>query len=176
MIHNILIGDANRSLLAFHGSLLREAGYKVATAHEMSAVSVLLRSTAFSLVISELAFPEAGPSDAVSLVRRVATLRPGTPILVLTANTNPAAHREARGLGIWDISIKPTHCAELLSLTRNILDGAYPAKTGFLGHLMGLRRKGTEKGNTEHGQSLSEQSVSGPALSDRTLLGTCNLG
>ena len=129
MIHNILIADANRSLLAFHESVLQEAGYAVATAHDMNAVSTQLRRATFSLVIAELAFPEAGPDGALSLIRRVAAVRPGTPILVLTSNTDLALHRKARGLGVWDVSVKPTLYTELLSLTRNILESAYPERS-----------------------------------------------
>jgi DNA-binding response OmpR family regulator len=136
MIHNILIGDANRSVLTFHEGLLRQAGYKVALAHDMRAVSTQLRLASFSLVIAELALPDAGPADAVNLIRRVTALRPGTPILVLTSNTDPEAHRLARRLGVWDIIAKPTHCAELLSLTKNILDAAYPERSGCLGRFM----------------------------------------
>jgi DNA-binding response OmpR family regulator len=138
VIHNILIGDPNRSLVAFHEGLLREAGYAVATAHDMNAASTQLRRATFSLVISELAFPEAGSDDALNAIRRVAALRPGTPILVLTSSTDLALHRKARGLGVWDISIKPTLCTELLSLTRNILESAYPERSGrvhFTDHL-----------------------------------------
>jgi two-component system chemotaxis response regulator CheY len=130
VIHNILIADANRSLLAFHESLLQETGYAVATAHDLSAVSTQLRRATFSLVIAELAFPETGHNDALSLIRRVASLRSGTPILVLTSNTDRALHRKARGLGVWDVSVKPTPCTELLSLTRNILESAYPERCG----------------------------------------------
>ena len=136
MIHNILIGDANRYVLTFHEGLLQQAGYKVALAHDLSAVSTQLRLATFSLVIAELALPGAGPADALNLIRLVTTLRPGTPILVLTSNANPAVHRKARRLGVWDISVKPTHCAELLSLTKNILDAAYPGNSGCLGHLL----------------------------------------
>jgi DNA-binding response OmpR family regulator len=136
VIHNILIGDANRSVLTFHEGLLRQAGYKVELAHDLSAVSTQLRLMTFSLVIAELAIPDAGRADPLSLVRRVTSLRPGTPILVLTSNTDPAVHREARRLGVWDISVKPTHCAELLSLTENILEAAYPGNSGCQGHQM----------------------------------------
>jgi len=131
VIHSILIGDANRSSSAFHARLLQQAGYKVATAHDMTAISAQLRLSVVSLVIAELALPEPGSGDAVNLVRRVATLRPGTPILVLTSSTDPALHRKARALGVWDISTKPTVCAELLSLTKNILDAVYPEGSDF---------------------------------------------
>jgi DNA-binding response OmpR family regulator len=136
VIHNILIGDANRSVLTFHEGLLQQAGYKVALAQDLSAVSTQLRLATFSLVIAELALPGAGPADALNLIRLVTALRPGTPILVLTSNSDPAVHRKARRLGVWDITVKPTHCAELLSLTKNILDAAYPGNSGGLGHLL----------------------------------------
>jgi len=126
VLHNILIVDSNRSLLASHQSLLLQAGYKVAIAQNISAASMHLRSTLYSLVIAELALPESDPIDEVNLIRQVRTLRPGTPILVLTSNTNPASHRRARDLGVWDISIKPTPSTELLSLAKNILHEAYP--------------------------------------------------
>jgi len=38
-------------------------------------------------------------------------------------------HRKARGLGVWDVSVKPTLYTELLSLTRNILESAYPERS-----------------------------------------------
>jgi DNA-binding response OmpR family regulator len=136
VIHNILIGDANRYVLTFHEGLLQQAGYKVALAQDLSAVSTQLRLATFSLVIAELALPGAGPADALNLIRLVTTLRPGTPILVLTSNSDPAVHRKARRLGVWDITVKPTHCAELLSLTKNILDAAYPGNSRGLGHLL----------------------------------------
>jgi DNA-binding response OmpR family regulator len=136
VIHNILVGDANRYVLTFHKGLLQQAGYKVALAHDLSAVSTQLRLATFSLVIAELALPGAGPPDALNLIRLVTTLRPGTPILVLTSNSDPAVHRRARRLGVWDISVKPTHCAELLSLTKNILDEAYPENSGCLDVLL----------------------------------------
>jgi DNA-binding NtrC family response regulator len=102
----------------------------------MNAVSTQMRAAALSLVVAELAFPESAQGDAVSVIRRVATLRPGIPILVLTSNANPGSHREARSMGAWDISVKPILSTELLSLTENILDEAYPERSGRLGRSM----------------------------------------
>ncbi len=126
MIHTVLLCDADRRLLAFYEGLLRHARYQVATAQDMSSLSIHLRSTAFSLVIAELAFPDCGPSDAVSVTRRVATLRPRTPILAHTSNTDPTAHRKARVLGAWEIAPKPASCTELLGLVRSILEDSHP--------------------------------------------------
>jgi len=133
MLHNILLGDSNGSLLTFHQGLLLQAGYRVAVAQDMREAETQLRLAPFSLVIAELALPEEASADALNLIRRVATLRPGTPILVLTSNTSPALHREARSMGVWDISVKPTPWAELLSLTKNILDANYPESLGCQG-------------------------------------------
>jgi two-component system chemotaxis response regulator CheY len=138
VIHNILVVDANRALSGVHENLLQQAGYRVATACDMSAVAKQLRLKAVSLVIAELGLPDTDPADPLNVVRLVATLRPGTPILVLTSNTDRAIHRQARKLGVWDISVKPTDCAELLRLTKDIVDAAYPESTGGLGHLLAI--------------------------------------
>lgn len=136
MMHKILLIDGNRSLAAMQERVLLEAGYEVALAHDLNTTSDQLRCGGLSLVIAELALPELAENDAVSLLRQVQRLRPGIPMLVLTSNTNRAAHREARSLGVWDICTKPTRCAELLSITKNILADAYPQRSGSLGHLL----------------------------------------
>ena len=104
----------------------------MATAQDMSTLSTQLQVATFSLVIAELAFPECAASDAVSVIRHVTTQRQGTPILVLTSNADLAAHRQARTLGVWDISQKPALCTELLGLIRNILEDAYPKDVSHL--------------------------------------------
>ena len=70
-----------------------------------------------------------GGSDELRLIRHIRTVRPGTPILILTSNARVALHRKARGLGVWDISVKPTPSAELLSLVANILAAVYPERS-----------------------------------------------
>lgn len=125
MIHKILLTDANRSVNAIHSSALSEAGYEVNMAQDAGELSTQLGCGKLSLVIGELAFPDFAQNDPLSLVRWVLSIRPGIPLLVLTSNSNRMAHREARKLGVWDICVKPTPCAELLSLTQNILTDVY---------------------------------------------------
>ena len=136
MIHNILIIDANRSLSATHASLLIESGFEVAMADNLSAASAQLRSTAYSLVITEFTLWDSAKNGDLSLIRHIRTLRPGTPVLVLTSRTNPVLHRRARGLGVWDIALKPTPPSELVSLVKNILVAVYPERSKCASQLL----------------------------------------
>ncbi len=128
MKHSVLIIDANSSRLVRQKNLLSQVGYDIAIAQDATEASAQLRLTCYSMVIMDLMSPDADPDDGVSLIRQVQTLRPGIPILILTSNTNPAVHRKARSLGVWDISVKPTPTAELLGLTKGILEDAYPVR------------------------------------------------
>ena len=137
MIHNILLADSNCSLLAFHETLLLDAGYRVAVATSTEAILGQLGSTAYSLVIAELGYAGYREKEDLDWIRRARRLRPGTPILILTSNSLAAAHREARALGVWEVRVKPTLWPELLSLVENILEDAYAQRGLRPGHLPG---------------------------------------
>jgi DNA-binding NtrC family response regulator len=134
MKHKVLLVNANGALLLLQKAHLSRVGYDVHIARNVFEAEMELRTTLFSMVITELRFSESDSTQGLKVIEKVNAVCTGTPILVLTSSANSTLHRKARSLGVWDILVQPSPLADLELVMRNILDEIYraPQLRGFL--------------------------------------------
>lgn len=117
---NILVVDdqaENRQLLE---SYLRGAGYSVAVAENGEEAVAQCEKDAVALVLLDVLMPGM---DGFETSRRIRALHSAadTPIIFLTALTDPATQEKARALGAADFIGKPINKTELLMRVRSLL-------------------------------------------------------
>ena len=77
----ILLVDDNKSGLAARGSVLKEQGYSVTTATNGEDALERLPQNQFDLLVTDYRMPRM---DGIELIRRVRSLHPGLPIILLS--------------------------------------------------------------------------------------------
>jgi CheY-like chemotaxis protein len=109
----ILVADDDlRSRDAVAG-ILAEEGYDVAVAADGQEASGLISSWCPDLVVTDLDMPRL---DGRGLLRRVRQLRPGTPVIVLSAHDEIGAGTEIEGF-----FSKPVELDRLLARIRDLV-------------------------------------------------------
>jgi PAS domain S-box-containing protein len=110
--------DVRRTLTTF----LSRRGFEVVTASDgedaLARFQEALGRRAFDAVITELILPK---SDGASLIRRIRTLSPETPVLVLTGVTDPGKLTEALESGAQFGFSKPPDFTQLLAVLEQLL-------------------------------------------------------
>ncbi len=92
------------------------------------AVREYLHAGEAHALVTDFEMPER---DGLSLARAVRHLRPGLPILLLTAKRDPQLEELARAAGVCAVVVKQAGVdRELRAVLQRALDGAFPATTG----------------------------------------------
>lgn len=125
MTHNILFVEDSISLRRVHQQYFCIQGYTVATAGDAAEAEKCLRQSHYSIVVTDLRLTDREDLDGLKVLERVKALRPGTPVLVLTASLDPNVHRQVRASGAYDVILKPTPLPEIEMTVRVILDEMY---------------------------------------------------
>lgn len=116
--HRILVADDEPLYLVTTGRLLRNAGYEcvcVATGEEAIA---RLSEEPFDLVLSDLNMPG---NQQLEVLRDHSTLRPQTPLIVVTGAPSLPTAIESIRLGIADYLLKPVRYEDLLACVKRAL-------------------------------------------------------
>jgi two-component system response regulator AtoC len=120
-----LIVDDDAAITTVLASLLRQAGYEVASAASGAEALAVLDTEPIDVVITDLRMPGM---DGMTLVRRVVRTWPGLPIVVLSAHGTVALAVEAMKAGAADFLAKPFDREEVLFVLDKALSAANEAR------------------------------------------------
>src|SRR5512145_2792455 len=100
----LLIADDDRAMRAMLSSLFKERGLWVAEAASAEAALTLAAEHDFDVVLSDVRMPGLSGVELVGKLRR---LRPGTPVVLMTAFGSIDSAVEAMRTGAFDYLTKP---------------------------------------------------------------------
>ena len=116
---NILICEDNRIASKTLTVVLEKEGFTTNTAEEGNKAIELLQQNEYDLVIVDIHLPFHSGLEVVTYLRN--DLKKKTPVLILTAFSEPQMQKQAKGLGISGYIIKPFNPADLILTIRDIL-------------------------------------------------------
>jgi len=136
----ILIVEDDQAVMRATVATLRSGGYTVLTAANGDEARRLIasRDAPLDLVLSDVVMPQLGGPE---LARHLAEVRPRLPVVFMTGYSDypiTGEHGDNR-IESRRAIMKPFHPRELLSLVRDVLDGADSAGAGRLPHAMDRR-------------------------------------
>jgi DNA-binding NtrC family response regulator len=101
---------------------LHEGGYRVTEVHNAAAAMDALSCSAapFAVVLLDMRLPDSGD---LSVLAAMHTMRPATPVIVMTAHGSPELAQDARHLGAFAIVDKPFEMTDLVPLIERALGG-----------------------------------------------------
>ncbi|NLA48858.1 MAG: response regulator [Bacteroidales bacterium] len=115
----ILICEDNRLALKTISVVLEREGFTSETAENGSDAIVLIQNNIYDMVIVDIHLPYHSGLELVQYLR--SDLKLQTPVLIVTAFSDPQIRRRASELGIDGYIIKPFSPADLISTIRTIL-------------------------------------------------------
>ena len=117
----ILFVDDEKQLRAFIQDILSNNGYQVTTSADgMQAWEVFQKyPDKFALVITDMTMPAMNGAD---LAQKIMALRPRTPVILCTGQSDLINGEKAMAMGICDYLNKPIPIDTLLGATRKALD------------------------------------------------------
>jgi CheY-like chemotaxis protein len=118
---SILFVDDEHSLVLIGKKLLEHLGYNV-TAVEDSATALQLferNPDQFDMIITDQTMPEL---SGIDLAKKITTIRPEVPVILLTGFRNTESLFDAKSAGITEVVTKPIDIKEFSHKIRNILE------------------------------------------------------
>lgn len=115
----ILICEDNRLALRTISVVLEREGFTSETAENGTDAISLLQSNVYDMVIVDIHLPYHSGLELIQYLR--SDLRLQTPVLIVTAFSDPQIRRRATELGIEGYIIKPFSPSDLISTIRTIL-------------------------------------------------------
>lgn len=99
--------------------ILEREGYKTETAVDGSEAIALLQKTVYDLVLVDIHLPYHSGLELVKYLR--SDLKKETPVLIVTAFSDPQMQKQAAELGINGYVIKPFNPSDIIRQIRAIL-------------------------------------------------------
>ncbi|MGC1486610.1 MAG: sigma-54 dependent transcriptional regulator [Albidovulum sp.] len=121
---NILLVEDTPSLQRVYKSALRSAGYEVILANTGAEGLARFRETDPAVVILDLILPDRSGLD---IMQELLALRPGIPVIAITANASTNKAVEAMRAGAHDFLVKPFNAQRLLNAVENAIAAGAPA-------------------------------------------------
>jgi DNA-binding response OmpR family regulator len=115
----ILICEDNRLALKTISVVLEKEGFKSETAENGADAISLLKNNQYDMVIVDIHLPYHSGLELVQYLR--SDLKLQTPVLIVTAFSDPQVRRRASELGIDGYILKPFSPSDLISTIRTIL-------------------------------------------------------
>ncbi|RMH46532.1 MAG: sigma-54-dependent Fis family transcriptional regulator [Alphaproteobacteria bacterium] len=112
----LLLVEDTPSLSMVYETILRKAGYQVATAFTSAEARAAYDRMRPGIVLLDLLLPDG---DGRDILRHVATVDPGCKVIVITANGSVNRAVEAMREGAFDFLVKPFDDRRLLSAVGN---------------------------------------------------------
>jgi two-component system response regulator GlrR len=107
----LLIVDDDRNLLELMKMRLESSGYELTTAPDEEEAKSAVNGQAFDLAIIDL---QLVYQDGISLMEELHRVRPGMPVIILTAHGSIESAVEAMGRGAFTYLTKPFDARELI--------------------------------------------------------------
>ncbi len=124
----ILIIDDDAAVLASLSLLLKQSGFDAKSCDEPRAALALLEREPFDLVLQDMNFSmQTSGEEGLQLLARIHGVRPGLPVLLMTAWGSIALAVKGMQAGAANFFTKPWDNAQLVQLIRATLDAALPA-------------------------------------------------
>ncbi|MHA3775364.1 response regulator transcription factor [Verrucomicrobiota bacterium sgz303538] len=115
----VLLAEDEKKVAGFIRKALREAGFTVDMVHRGDEALQLARTTPYDVIVLDVMMPGR---DGLSVLRQLRTERVHSPVLFVTARTEPAERIEGLDAGADDYLAKPFDmgelCARVRALTR----------------------------------------------------------
>jgi DNA-binding NtrC family response regulator len=121
MEEELLVVDDEPQMLIAINETLRRSGYSITTAGSGMEALRRLKEKYYQLVITDMRMPEVSGLD---LLRKVKTLTPHTPVILLTAYGTIQNAVDAMREGAYDYLLKPFSSESLENIVRRALDSA----------------------------------------------------
>ncbi len=121
MLQDLLVVDDEPQMLIAIKETLRRQGYAITTAANGMEALCRLREKCFQLVLTDMRMPELSGLD---LLRKIKSLAPGTPVVLLTAYGTVQNAVDAMKHGAFDYLLKPFSSDALESVVRRALASA----------------------------------------------------
>ena len=120
--HKILLIDDDQDILEVVSELLEKENFEVLkTQSAQQALQWISDGLEPSLTICDINMPQMnGPQ----FVKKCLSIKPGTPIAMLTAYSNPEIIEEALQLGALECILKPFRSAEFIKKTNALIQSA----------------------------------------------------
>ncbi len=119
-VSTILLVEDTPSLQLIYRTVLQGAGYLVRVASSATEGMDAFAQAASEVVLLDLGLPDR---DGQEMIREMLTLRPGTRIIVITANGSINKAVEAMRAGAHEFLVKPFDEGRFLTAVRNALAG-----------------------------------------------------
>ncbi len=117
----ILICEDNSLAMKTLSYVLKKEGYELEQAEDGREALALLQKTVYDLLIVDIHLPFRSGLELTRYVR--SELKLNTPVVVLTAISDPQMQRQAGELGISGYIVKPFNPEDIIRLIRSILTG-----------------------------------------------------
>jgi two-component system response regulator FlrC len=130
MQEELLVVDDEPQMLIAINETLRRKGYCITTAGSGMEALCKLKEKYYRLVITDMRMPEVSGLD---LLRKVKTMAPQTPVILLTAHGTIQNAVDAMRYGAYDYLLKPFSSESLEDIVRKALDSA-PRKNDKTSH------------------------------------------
>jgi DNA-binding NtrC family response regulator len=132
MREELLVVDDEPQMLIAINETLRRSGYGVTTAGSGMEALCKLKEKYYRLVITDMRMPEVNGLD---LLRKVKTMAPQTPVILLTAYGTIQNAVDAMRYGAFDYLLKPFSSESLENVVRRALECA-PHKNDKTAHVI----------------------------------------
>lgn len=113
----MLVADDHADVRQALALALRQDGFVVSAVADAWEAKRLLARDAPDVVLTDIRMP----GDGMMLLREVLVLRPGTPVILMTAFEQPGDRRRALAAGATDFLVKPIAPDRLRSALRRAL-------------------------------------------------------
>ena len=115
----ILICEDNKLAMNTLSFILEKEGFKSDTAEDGNKAIILLQQTVYDLILVDIHLPFHSGLELIKYLR--SDLKMKTPVLVLTAFSDPQMQLQAGELGISGYIVKPFNPSDLIQHIRSIL-------------------------------------------------------
>jgi DNA-binding response OmpR family regulator len=115
----ILICEDNKLALKTISVVLEKDGFKTDTAEDGNEAMHLIQNKVYDLIVVDIHLPYHSGLELVNYLRSV--LKKDTPVLVVTAFSDPQMKQQAGELGIQGYIVKPFNPSEIIKQIRSIL-------------------------------------------------------
>ncbi len=118
---HVLLVDDNPRVLEFLDIRLKSIGYRTTIAHSGELAIGIFERERPDIVVLDVTMPEVNGYQACRAIKRIA---PNTPVVILTAKTDPADRFWAMQSGADAFLNKPIDPATVVEKLRALLDGS----------------------------------------------------
>ena len=115
----ILICEDNKLALKTMSVVLEREGFKSDTAENGNDAITLLKQEVYDMVVVDIHLPYHSGLELVRFLR--SDLKQSTPVIIVTAFSDPQMQRQASELGIDGYIVKPFNPSDLVEKIRSIL-------------------------------------------------------